>query len=72
MERVGLGWLHLHKYVILIQYNTMQCNVMQYNVLSEWLAEQLAPKERNAQFYTFQLNLWVTEFTSCGCACIQE
>ena len=65
MERVGLGWLHLHKYVI-------QCSVMQYNVLSEWLAEQLAPKERNAQFYTFQLNLWVTEFTSCGCACIQE
>ena len=61
MERIGLGWLHLHKYVI-------QYNAMQYNVLSE----QLAPKERNAQFYTFQLNLWVTEFTSCGCACIQE
>ena len=55
-----------------MQCNVMQCNAMQYNVLSEWLAEQLAPKERNAQFYTFQLNLWVTEFTSCGCACIQE
>ena len=66
---------YIIQYVIqyVIQYcNTIQYNTIQYNVLSEWLAEQLAPKECNAQFYTLQPNLWVTECTFCGCACIQE